>query len=126
MLPKEYTKSLRLIARFLDNVPENFPIPDDTTLSHSFWSIDKASQAAEAIRITQELGNCKKEYSENALYLKREFGQLTLSYILSREAVCTRKVTGTRFVEAISYPAHHEDIVEWICNPLLSATKEVK
>lgn len=44
--------------------------------------------------------------------------KVTISYNVKREAVCKKKVTGTRHVEEHVTPAHDEEIVEWECEPV--------
>ena len=66
--------------------------------------------------LVKEIGACEKEYLDNSLYLRRDFGKtVQLSLSTSREAVCAKKVVGTKTVPSAYYPEHEVDIVEWDC-----------
>lgn len=43
---------------------------------------------------------------------------IVIRYSADRETVCTKKVVGTKHVEAQVIPAHDEEIIEWDCEPI--------
>ena len=121
MTPKQYAESLKLLAEFYDDVPDDFPVPYVANSFNCYIKVfnNKAEQLAQAIKVTQILGGIEKEYFDNFAYLKRKFGELELQFVLDRDAVCTRKVVGTKVVPEQTLPARIEEIVEWDCHPLL-------
>ena len=67
-----------------------------------------------------------KEYSDEGLfYLIVDFGgNVIVKFFTGRQSVCEKKVVGTRIIPAKHVDAHDEEareeqIVEWICAPLL-------
>lgn len=117
MNPKQYAKSLRLVADFYESVPEDFPVPNGhLTKSLCFSSQDTKDTVR---KIATVLGNCNKEYHNTVFELSKDFSGLCLQFYFGRESVCEKKVVGTREVPASYSPARQEEIVEWECSSVL-------
>jgi len=108
----EYAEGLRNLAGWIEAHP-SIPLPEPML---SVWSANTKDDAVACLRA---LGNAKKQYEEQLFYISGEFGPLTLRFVFERNAVCTRKVVGTKRVEAVFHPAHEEEIVEWDCEESL-------
>ena len=75
----------------------------------------------------RHLGPFTKEVSDEYFYAQVEVGDVHLRFMCPRTKVCTAKVVGTKFVEAVVIPAtpeqvipsHEEDIIEWDCHSVL-------
>jgi len=125
----EYAAGLRQLADWIEAHPEQ-PRPDAEL---SVYALNTKQEAAACLRA---LTPCKKEYRDELFQLSRMFGPLNLKFIFYRNAVCTRKVVGTKEVgvEVIPsrvipeqiIPAHTEEIVEWECGESLLAIKEAE
>lgn len=130
MTNEEYAASLRLLADWYEQHP-NIPTPDR---EFSVYSLNSKEEAADCM---MALKPCKKEYKDTMFYLSREFQGITLKFVFYRNAVCTRRVVGTKMVSTQVIPAktipeqiipaHEEEIVEWDCgNPLLASDAPVE
>lgn len=124
MSPKEYAKSLRLIAEWYENQPEETPVPTTEIYATTWWEDDKV-QLLKALAVSKQLGDCKKRYTASSFYVERKFGAITLSFGFERNAVCTRRVVGTKEIPEHVIPARTEEIVEWDCHPLLARKEEL-
>ena len=128
---------LREFANFLDDHGQD--IPDVTVdISSRVWkSWTGASDVPTAIALALRAGmkgadEVTKEYSDNYFRLYLSFGELQYRVLCDRDEVCERTVVGTETVME-SVPPEGEwtekevekDIVEWVCNPLLAAAKDV-
>ena len=118
---KEYASGLRQLADWIEAHPSIDP-PDGIL---NVCSLNTKEEAAACLKA---LAPCKKEYQETMFKLIREFGPISLRFIFYRAAVCTKKVVGTRHIEAYTkaaemipaqhFDAHDEEIVEWECGPI--------
>ena len=118
----EYVAGLRELADWIEAHP-------DIARPGTRFSVYPSNTKAEAAACLAALMPCKKEYSDECLYIVREFGPITLSFAFLRRSVCTRRVVGTKHVEVHVIPsrftaeqvieAHDEDIVEWDCGESL-------
>jgi len=118
MNPKDYAKSLRLVADFYDKVEDDFPVPDGA-LTKSFYYTPNSNKDM-ARRIAKGLGNCEKSYSGSLFEIFKDFEGLCLGFIFGRDTVCEKKVVGTKEVPSCYIPSHMEEIIEWDCKSILS------
>lgn len=107
-----YIAGLRELIEWLELNP-HLPRPPARV---DVWN---AHTKEEAAAVMLAMGDCKKDYGTDMFYLTKEFGEVSIRYVFSREAVCTKRVVGTRHIEAQFYPARDEEIVEWECHPIL-------
>ena len=132
----ELASNLREFADFLDNHGQD--IPDVTVdVSSRVWSWTSAGDVPTAIALALRAGmkgadEVTKEYSDNYFRLYLSFGELQYRVLCDREEVCERTVVGTETVMESVPPegewteqAVEKDVVEWVCNPLLAAAKDV-
>lgn len=81
----------------------------------------------EFIRAAREFGSAKKDTIENWFYLTKSFGNgaVTFDLNITRDKVCTKRVTGTRTVPRKPAVAEHEEeiVVEWECPDSILDTK---
>jgi len=120
----EYAAGLRGLADWIEAHPTQ-PLPINT---FPVYALNTKEDAANCLR---DLKPCKKEYKGDMFYLSREFGPLKLEFVFYRNAVCTRRVIGTkevgtevipaRIIPEQVIPAHTEEIVEWECGESLLA-----
>jgi len=132
----ELASNLREFADFLDNYGHD--IPDvNVDVSSRVWSWTSASDVPTAIALALRAGmkgadEVTKEYSDNYFRLYLSFGELQYRVLCDRDEVCERTVVGTETVMESVPPegewteqAVEKDVVEWVCNPLLAAAKDV-
>ena len=132
----ELASNLREFADFLDNHGQD--IPDvNVDVSSRVWSWTSAGDVPTAIALALRAGmkgadEVTKEYSDDYFRLYLSFGDLQYRVLCDREEVCERTVVGTETVMESVPPegewteqAVEKDIVEWVCNPLLAAAKDV-
>jgi hypothetical protein len=111
---KDVITGLREYADFLEQHP-SVPEPCITTFNVFAWSPDEFRAMA------REIGAAKKGENGSWLYLRKTFGNGAVGFDLNtgRDAICTRKVVGTRIVPAKpateATPETTEDIIEWDC-----------
>ena len=103
----EYADGLRQIADWYEAHPEA-PLPRTNVVG--VYTVDTRDELAAVARM---LGSCEKRFTDNLFHLSRDFGALTLDFVSSRRAVCTRRVVGTRTVPA--RPEHEVEEIEWDC-----------
>lgn len=116
---KTTAEFLRALADFYDANPL-CPEPEISIYLHA----DKAKE------VLRNLGSFEKDYDDSYMYARVKVGDRTLKLSTQRDAVCTRKVVGTREVpeEVIPstytpeevIPAHTAEIIEWECDPILA------
>ena len=123
MTPKQYAKSLRLIADWYEHQVESMPIPYDFCGAVLYWDDEKA-QAAQAIEIAHALGDTEKVHQNEYLTIQRKFGELYLKFLFNRSAVCTRRVVGEEEVPEHIIAGYTKEIVEWDCHPLLAGKRD--
>lgn len=120
----EYAAGLRELADWIEAHPE----VDTPSREFTVYSLNTKQEAADCLRA---LTPCKKEYKADNFFLSREFGPITLSFMFYRNAICTKRVIGTkevgtqvipsRFTPEEIIPAHTEEIYEWDCGESLLA-----
>ena len=132
----ELASNLREFADFLDNYGHD--IPDvNVDVSSRVWSWTSAGDVPTAIALALRAGmkgadEVTKKYSDDFFRLYLSFGDLEYRVSCDRDEVCERTVVGTETVME-SVPPEGEwtekevekDVVEWVCNPLLAAAKDV-
>jgi len=124
MTNEEFVSSLRQVVDFYEKHVE-IPLPDLSVISVYDWN----KTGKDTIRIAAlALGTCEKESNHSIFEINKKFGQIELRFVTSRNLVCTRRVVGTKTVEAIYRPSeyipkHEEEIVEWDCPESILAPK---
>jgi hypothetical protein len=114
----EYAQGLREIADWLEANPHIF-------LPGQMFDVFTLNTKKEAEEVLRALKPCKKEYAGELFNISRKFGSITLRFVFYRNAVCMRRVVGTKEVEEQIIPAHTEDVIEWECGePVLSVAEE--
>ncbi len=132
----ELASNLREFADFLDDYGHD--VPDvNVDVSSRVWSWTSAGDVPTAIALALRAGmkgadEVTKEYSDNYFRLYLSFGELQYRVLCDRDEVCERTVVGTETVMESVPPegewteqAVEKDVVEWVCNPLLAAAKDV-
>jgi len=127
---------LREFADFLDNYGHD--IPDvNVDVSSRVWSWTSASDVPTAIALALRAGmkgadEVRKKYSDDFFRLYLSFGDLEYRVSCDRDEVCERTVVGTETVMELAPPEGEwtekpveKEVVEWVCNPLLAAAKDV-
>jgi hypothetical protein len=121
-----WIQGLRDIADLFESKTE-IPLPYNQW--YNVWISSNDDTKEKMATIAKALAPCKKEYEGTDFSISRQFGPHHLSFNTSRDNVCERVVTGKQMVEArpsVYYPevpAHEEDVVEWVCSPLLAASE---
>lgn len=121
----QLVETLRAMADFYEKHP-SAPPPMDM----SYGWMNCYLPADEARDFLRSVGSFKKEYEDEYLRAKVACGHIDLQFSVKREAVCVRKVVGTRTIPAETRPSeyipekfipeHEEEIVEWDCaEPIL-------
>ena len=116
-----YACGLRELADWIEAHPE-IALPN---CEISSYSLDEREEAAAVLKA---LKPCRKHYSGEMFYIRRDFGPITLSYVFYRNTVCVAKVVGKKEIPEQTIPeqvipAHTEDIIEWDCSEPILATK---
>ena len=118
----EFATGLRALAYFYDTHPAlpQLEMPYSTYVGTGEY----AKQCLQAI--ARSVPTTIKEYTDEGLfYLICDFGgNVIVKFFTGRASVCEKKVVGTRIIPAKHVDAHDEEareeqIVEWICTPLL-------
>ena len=131
----EIVSSLREMADFIAKHGEDLPTPTYGSVGKvtlNVWLYDEEAkegmtQAARVLKRGTTFDNpVQKHQSDYSYELSRHFGRYAqLDYNSAREAVCERKVVGTKQVPVTKYTETGEfkevEIVEWECTPLLAA-----
>lgn len=138
MTADDYARGLRALADWIEahlDLPAHFAGGIKVSLYPESDTPEIAARLARAMKPVE------KKYGEGEnplLTLTRDFGGAQLNALFWRNKVCQRVVTGTRkVVEEVPDPAllervplveveREEEIVEWICEPLLAAGTEVR
>lgn len=113
-----YIQGLREMITFLEERPDLIPDYNSINLD---WYFDN-DEMNDFIAKAKRLGKSEK-YAGYNFELFRSFGPHKVRVLMSREAVCTKTITGTRTVAAIpervipAVPEHVEATYEWICPP---------
>jgi hypothetical protein len=121
-------QGLRDMADWLENTPEALlGEPRWNGIYVSFYGAEKEHVVA----LAGAPGGIGKNYYGASFELIKKFGPVTYSMGATREAVCTKKVVGTKTVEKedpevrkerlkdIPIIEVEEEVIEWECHPLL-------
>ena len=125
MKPKEYAESLRLLADWFEQQPDDVPTPFPL-ISYYVWGFEVPFERQKdlALRIARSFGEADKDYVGDTFSISKNFGGIKLNYLFHRDVVCTARVVGTKQVEETLYVKTgrmiEENIVEWDCHPLLA------
>lgn len=129
----EYIAGLRAVADLLDSAPD-LPLPTTPKIEwavHYYAVSDEAQRAVLATIARLIPGRLDKndpaegQYAANYFTLSGNVGGMPVEVWAERPSVCERVVTGTREVTKVVPTATEEvtvteDVVEWICTPLLA------
>lgn len=113
----DYASALRAVADFYEAHPD---IPTPTLRDLSVYGVTDTKEGA--ARIIEALKPCQKAWDDTFFKITRDFDGIILKFVFMREAVCTKRVVGTKLVPAAFIEAHEEEIVEWDCSPVLEGT----
>lgn len=105
---KEYVKSLREFANFLEN--SEAPLPQLFAFNIGFSDKEKLIEAKSKVP-----GVLTKLFTDYTFELFKKIGIFTYCLYTSRNSVCERIVVGKKIVPSAYYPEHEEDIVEYKC-----------
>ena len=120
---------LRAFADWLDEHPE-LAVAEDVRLDMgTVWLWCSTKEQLVAFKRALPAGMYKKDASEGHVMIVAELCGLKVRGAVPRREACKRVVTGIRevpeqIVPAETIPAHTEEIVEWICDPLLVGPPE--
>ena len=121
----DFAHGLRALALYLETHPTapQLPMPVSTY-------VGEGPAAKELLQdIARSVPKTIKEHTKSGLfYLGVDFGgTVIVKFYTGRQSVCEKKVVGTRIipakhieaVEAHEEEEREEEIVEWVCEPLL-------
>lgn len=125
----------RRLADLIESEQAPIPINPQVSLflSHGAVPIDEQPVAARELMRALGGGKYAKDTSSSGgdLILRGMCGGLPVDIWVTRDAVCERVVTGTREVvetvpvgedtRPVETITRTEDVVEWVCSPLLAA-----
>ena len=120
----QYAEALREIADWYER-HQDIPLPSlDVVIYGGLDKLEILQQIARSAPLV------RKHYRENLLDLIIPFAHgVTLTFTAWRHVACERKVVGTREIpeqvvpEHIE-PQHTEEVIEWVCTPLLAASEK--
>lgn len=119
--------AIHSLAVFLDDHPE-VEIPYICLYNYQLFNISKE----DVVYFVKGLGRVKKEYMWDNLYITKIFNDdVKIKFVIPRSCVCQRVVKETRIIPAEpehtevipAKKAHVEEIVEWVCEPILAPEK---
>ena len=124
MTTAEYADALRRIAAYYEAHPE-VPSGEIPSVYAGHGETGKIAMVA----VARSWPRAKKEYTRSGLfYLTIDLGgKAMLQFYTGRESVCRKEVLGTRVipgkhVEAVEEhdePDSEEEVIQWVCEPLL-------
>lgn len=106
------------------------PTPEDAENQEYEYELDVEASVAQLAKVVKYatdstmVTGIKKNYSDNSFSLEITLSHsedgptVTLYYSVKREAVCTKKVVGTEWVEPVA--GYSREIVEWDCGEPVS------
>lgn len=121
---EDFIAGLRQLADFYEEHPL-LPLPDSPDFAVYYFGEPETHELA--ARIATQLGTFEKRADETLFRIEKSFGSIRLRFVFCRDKVCIRKVIGTKTVTKEIYPENfetqevEEEIVEWICPPLLAS-----
>ena len=114
-----FAEGLRALADWYEQHPD-VEHPGELSV---YGAADTRERAAEIARM---FGRATKSFTgvgDELMELRHDFGGgVALRFVFNRDAVCSRRVVGTRTVPERVIPAHTEEMVEWDCEPILGGT----
>ena len=113
---EKYVEQLRELAEFYEDAPDNLPRPAVLTLVY----VEK-SDIPTIIKVCHKL---TKTSSNGYLSLNKSLDYGLISFRISQEEVCERKVVGQKWIPEFKQEAHFRDQVEWECKPILKGIDE--
>jgi len=86
----------------------------------NYSKVDEFETRSKMRTMAKALAPCEKNYAGSSFELTRKFGKrLTFSVSTTRDAICEKKVVGTKIVPARMVEERVEEEVEWVCNDSL-------
>lgn len=130
----EYVAGLRVLADLIESTPD-LPLPDTRDICWYLFALEgeaaegerayetQKSRAAQLVRLLP--GTQTKRVTQDLFRFQGHVGGIRTEVIVNRDAVCRAVVTGQREVTktvptATKEVTVTEDVVEWVCSPLLS------
>lgn len=125
---QDVAEGLRELATWIES---NQHIPLPYTLTGGTLNIFNDCKATLA-DIARAFGSCEKSVDDPFYIIRRKFGPITVDAVASRNAVCTKVVTGVEEYEEEEYAPDApkitvkktREIVEWQCPESLLEAKE--
>jgi len=132
-LRDKFVADLREFADFIEDNGEELPITEfDCDLKLTSWIEDEYEEDSDGFPgeviegsakqklkdVVKVLGSVKKDWSDNYLDVRKEFGSITLEFTIGRSKVCKRVVKEVIEHPARLVPARREEIVEWECDDM--------
>lgn len=124
-----YVDGLRELADWIEANGDHLDASSDFFYDNMVMSFLRHDRD-EFVNVAQLLGGKRTKDGDDSYFrVKRSFGPIEVTVFAQRKDVCERVVTGTRHIPAQVIPASEErvieardeEIVEWVCEPLLAA-----
>ncbi len=116
-------RALREVADWLEAHPElEDHVPSEQPVSTYLHAHGDAGQLAKIVRA---MGTCRKDISAAGnIAVRKSFGPLTVTVAIERDAVCAKRLVGTRTVTkevpvGTTTVEVDEPVWEWDCEPIL-------
>ena len=113
---EKFIEQLRELADFYESAPDDLPRPNVSTLVY-----------VEKDEIPTIIKACRKLTKTSAngyLSLNKSLDYGSVSFKISQEEICERKVVGQKWVPECKFEGHFQDQVEWECKPILKGIDE--
>lgn len=119
------------LQRLIDFLGAHPELPMPTHIEIGVYDF-KEEDLETAKKIAKSLKIFTKDIDESFFRLIKSFGKVTIKYVFYRNAVCTKKVIGTKKeTKLIPHPDAlmierevETEIIEWNCSSLLKGEKE--
>lgn len=127
---EQLVADLRALADFYER-PESIELPKPYLTFTEYvnvydytkpdYPLDYEASKAKLKRFVRALGSCEKNWGSSDLSVTKRIGKIRLNFLVNREAVCTKKVVGTKKRPKTAYveiPNEYveEEVVEWVCD----------
>jgi hypothetical protein len=109
---EQYISNLRAYADWIEDHPQ---VPIGLVRDFNVFVSKEEAQSA-----VKGSGKWEKGTTDIYSYFDRKIGSIRHRLYVERKMVCERNVVGTKIV-----PEHEEEIVEWVCKPILAEGTEV-
>lgn len=129
----DFITGLRQLADLLEQ-HDDIPLPyDGITVPisiYDFWPDTDQNRSRAALFARAFPGSVDKEFDGTRFRLHGQLAGLRVEYVTYREAVCTKRVVGTKVVEVEEREGEdtrpvvtrqlEQEMVEWECSPILA------